>query len=272
MARGSSEGCRTLAGCGAIRTTWPGGRVMAEHAAGARGASTRSGNATVLAARAYQHVPSYGSVHMRRFAACAFLALVVAATLAAQGEPAGPGMGQRRFAPPPDHWMTIDSLSQALGLSAEQRAKITPSYTALNGVMKDAAARRQAIRQQMQGGGGGGGGGGFTPGQEPTAAQRAAPDSSLLTVDRIFASPEFRGGSIASLAWLADGIGYTTLEPPVDGKPGRDIVRYDAETGIRTSLVPPARLKPAADSTPLDVESPAGLSRAAGTRIVRNPV
>src|SRR6266511_3948812 len=141
MARGSSEGCRTLAGCGAIRTTWPGGRVMAEHAAGARGASTRSGNATVLAARAYQHVPSYGSVHMRRFAACAFLALVVAATLAAQGEPAGPGMGQRRFAPPPDHWMTIDSLSQALGLSAEQRAKITPSYTALNGVMKDAAAR-----------------------------------------------------------------------------------------------------------------------------------
>jgi len=28
--------------------------------------------------------------------------------------------------------MTIDSLSQALGLSAEQRAKITPSYTALN--------------------------------------------------------------------------------------------------------------------------------------------
>src|SRR6266545_6935475 len=86
------------------------------------------------------------------------------------------------------------------------------------------------------------------------AAQRPAPDSSLLTVDRIFASPEFRGGSIASLAWLADGIGYTTLEPPVDGKPGRDIVRYDAETGLRTILVPAARLKPVGDSTPLDVE------------------
>jgi len=67
--------------------------------------------------------------------------------------------------------MTIDSLSQALGLSAEQRAKITPSYTALNGVMKDAAARRQAIRQQMQAAGGG------TPGQEPTAEQRARFDS-----------------------------------------------------------------------------------------------
>src|SRR5206468_4955901 len=64
----------------------------------------------------------------------------------------GPGMGggPRRFPPPPDHWMTIDSLSQALGLSTEQRTKVTPAYTALNGVMKDAATRRQAIRQQMQ--------------------------------------------------------------------------------------------------------------------------
>ena len=80
-----------------------------------------------------------------------------------------PGSGQRRFQPPPDHWMTIDSLSQALGLNAAQRTKITPAYTALNGVMKDAAQRRQAIRQQMQGA--------FTPGQEPTPEQRARFDS-----------------------------------------------------------------------------------------------
>lgn len=79
--------------------------------------------------------------------------------------------GQRRFQPPPDHWMTIDSLSQALGLNASQRTKITPAYTALNGVMKDVAARRQAIRQQMQASGG------FTPAQEPTPGQRARFDS-----------------------------------------------------------------------------------------------
>ncbi len=66
--------------------------------------------------------------------------------------------------------MTIDSLSQAIGLNAGQRTKITPAYTALNGVMKDAAARRQAIRQQMQASG-------FTPGQEPTPEQRAKFDS-----------------------------------------------------------------------------------------------
>lgn len=107
---------------------------------------------------------------MHRVAAIAVLSLVLAAPAVAQTAQSEP---PRRFQPPPDHWMTIDSLSQALGLSAEQRTKITPSYTALNGVMKDAAARRQAIRQQMQASGGGG----FTPGQEPTPEQRARFDS-----------------------------------------------------------------------------------------------
>ncbi len=104
---------------------------------------------------------------MPRFAAIAVIALVLAAPAVAQtanGEP------PRRFQPPPDHWMTIDSLSQTIGLTPEQRTKVTPAYTALNGVMKDAAARRQAIRQQMQASG-------FTPGQEPTPAQRAKFDS-----------------------------------------------------------------------------------------------
>ena len=103
------------------------------------------------------------------------LGLCVATPLVAQtphGDAPARGMGQRRFPPPPDHWMTIDSLSQTLGLTPAQRTKITPAYTALNGVMKDAAARRQAIRQQMQAAGGG-----FTPGQEPTPEQRAKFDS-----------------------------------------------------------------------------------------------
>jgi len=107
-------------------------------------------------------------LHMHRVAAIAVLSLVLATPAVAQtaqGEP------PRRFQPPPDHWMTIDSLSQAIGLNAGQRTKITPAYTALNGVMKDAAARRQAIRQQMQASGG------FTPGQEPTPEQRARMDS-----------------------------------------------------------------------------------------------
>jgi len=52
------------------------------------------------------------------------------------------------------------------------------------------------------------------------AAQRPATDSTLLTVDRIFASPEFRGGSFGPLAWLSDGVAYTTLERPAGGSRG----------------------------------------------------
>src|SRR2546427_7164897 len=92
-------------------------------------------------------------------------------------------------------------------------------------------------------------------GSPPLAvAQRAANDSSLLTVDRIFASPEFRGGSFGPLAWLSDGDAYTSLERPADNKAGRDLVRYDAETGLRTILVPASRFVPQGDSTPLDIE------------------
>src|SRR5260370_31788019 len=83
------------------------------------------------------------------------------------------------------------------------------------------------------------------------AAQRPATDTSLLTVDRIFASPEFRGATLGTFAWLADGIGYTTLERPAGNKPGRDIVRYDAETGLKTILVPPTPLVPPGDCPPL---------------------
>jgi dipeptidyl-peptidase-4 len=86
------------------------------------------------------------------------------------------------------------------------------------------------------------------------AAQRSAGDSTLLTVDRIYGSTEFRGGSFGPLAWLSDGVAYTTLERPATGKAGRDIVRYDAETGLRTILVQATRIVPPGDSTPLDVE------------------
>ncbi|HEV2672609.1 MAG TPA: hypothetical protein VGU74_16055 [Gemmatimonadales bacterium] len=108
----------------------------------------------------------------RSSAVVAFLLLLAAPVLSQtpQSAPGGPPDGQRRFPPPPDHWMTIDSLGQALGLSADQRTKVTPAYTALNGVMKDAAARRQKIREKMQASG-------FTPGQEMTAEQHAMFDS-----------------------------------------------------------------------------------------------
>src|SRR5262245_7525837 len=91
-------------------------------------------------------------------------------------------------------------------------------------------------------------------GYQIAAAQSSATESSFLAVDRIFGSAEFRGGTFGPLAWLNDGVSYTTLERRPDGKPGRDIVRYDNESGFRTTLVPATRLVAPGDTTPLEIE------------------
>ena len=154
---------------------------------------------------------------MPRFAPVAVLSLMLALPLVAQSPqgqaaPAGPGMG--RFQPPPDHWMTIDSLSQALGLSADQRTKITPAHTALNGVMKDAAARRQAIRQQMQASG-------FTPGQEPTPAQRAKFDSVRTEMEGFQAEADQWYAAIRNNLTAAQQVKFDSLpKPRVMGRMG----------------------------------------------------
>ena len=112
---------------------------------------------------------------MTRWSSLAFLFLATTTPAWAQTPPAGAPPGGRRFQPPPDHWMTIDSLSPTLNLTADQKTKVTGPYTALNGVMKDAVARRQAIRQQMQGS--------FVPGQEPTPEMRAKFDSIRVEME-----------------------------------------------------------------------------------------
>src|SRR5712691_761029 len=88
----------------------------------------------------------------------------------------------------------------------------------------------------------------------PALAQQPVADSTLLTVDRIYASSEFRGQSFGPLRWLDDGAAYTTLERSEGTPRGQDIVRYDTETGAREILIPAARLIPTGDSVPLSIE------------------
>ncbi len=90
---------------------------------------------------------------MRRSLAVLPALLLVAAPLVAQGGGMG-GMG--RMAPPPDHWMTRDSLVAAVGLSADQTSKIQAAYDSLNSIMKNAAAKRDKARQEMMSQMGGG--------------------------------------------------------------------------------------------------------------------
>lgn len=79
-------------------------------------------------------------------------------------------------------------------------------------------------------------------------------DSTLLSVDRIYGSPEFRSEFFGPARWLAGGTAYTTLEPSKETKGGMDIVRYEAETGARSVLVPAGKLVPQGSSTPLTIE------------------
>lgn len=83
----------------------------------------------------------------------------------------------------------------------------------------------------------------------PLSAQ--SQDPSLLTLERIYASSDFRGEFFGPATWLADGSGYMTLEPSAQIRGGQDIVRYDPETGDREIMVPAQRLIPAGESRPL---------------------
>ena len=142
---------------------------------------------------------------MFRVARTAFLFALMAAPALAQ-DPGAMG-GQRRFGPPPDHWMTIDSLAQAVGgLSADQKAKVAQPYTALNGVMKDVAARRAALRQQMQGS--------FVPGQEPTPEMRARMDSVRTEMEGYQAEADQWLAAIRNLLTPAQQTKFDALPKP----------------------------------------------------------
>jgi dipeptidyl-peptidase-4 len=86
---------------------------------------------------------------------------------------------------------------------------------------------------------------------QPIAAQPTAP--SQLTLEHIFASPEFLGERFGPARWLETGAAYTTLEPSAATRGGRDIVQYDPGSGNRTVLVPASRLIPRGQTQPLGI-------------------
>ena len=81
-----------------------------------------------------------------------------------------------------------------------------------------------------------------------------AQQQSPLTVDRLFAG-ELAARAPNAVEWLADGTGYAALEPSATDSNAQDIVRYDAETGRRSVLVPSTRLRPPGESAPLAIEA-----------------
>jgi dipeptidyl-peptidase 4 len=83
------------------------------------------------------------------------------------------------------------------------------------------------------------------------------PDPSLLTVDRIFGTNEFKTDDWGPARWLKDGTGYTTLEPAEgfkETKEARDLVRYEPGSGQRRVQVPASKLVPRGETLPLKIE------------------
>jgi dipeptidyl-peptidase 4 len=86
----------------------------------------------------------------------------------------------------------------------------------------------------------------------PIAARPKKTDPARLTLDRIFASTEFRGDRAPLVKWL-DGGGYTTLQPSKPHKNASDIVRVDV-AGKTTVLVPAEKLIPPGVKEPLAIQ------------------
>jgi len=85
------------------------------------------------------------------------------------------------------------------------------------------------------------------PGATLVAQERA------LTLEALFASPEFFGDRFGPAEWL-DGGRYTTVEPSRSVSEGWDLVAYDAATGVPEVLVSASELIPGRGREPLEVE------------------
>jgi dipeptidyl-peptidase-4 len=62
-------------------------------------------------------------------------------------------------------------------------------------------------------------------------------DPSLLTLDRLFSSPEFRAEGLRPVKWLKDGSAYLALEDSKAGPGEQELVRHDAASGARTVVI-----------------------------------
>jgi dipeptidyl-peptidase-4 len=85
-------------------------------------------------------------------------------------------------------------------------------------------------------------------------AAQDKPADPILTIDRIFGAREFSPERFGPARWMRNGDSYTTLEPSVEAKGGRDLVLYEAATGERRILVSAVRLIPPGASEPLAIE------------------
>ena len=95
----------------------------------------------------------------------------------------------------------------------------------------------------------------FSTAQLAVYSQTAQPTlDPKLTVERIFASSEFRPERFGGFQWLKDGNSYAKFEPSEKAKGALDLVRYDIETSKRDVILSADKLIPAGETKPLDID------------------
>ncbi|SHN08787.1 dipeptidyl-peptidase-4 [Cyclobacterium lianum] len=75
---------------------------------------------------------------------------------------------------------------------------------------------------------------------------------STLSLEQIYAGENFRQKQFGPVRWMKDAGGYSSVLPNQEGE-GEDIVRYDAASNSRTTLVSAAELVPEGLTEPLHV-------------------
>jgi dipeptidyl-peptidase 4 len=82
----------------------------------------------------------------------------------------------------------------------------------------------------------------------------AQAQNQTLTLEQIYGKGLMKTRGISAIKWLPEGNAYLTLERN-DATGGRDVVKYDAETGKREVLLAAAKFIPADGTKPLTIAS-----------------
>ncbi len=88
----------------------------------------------------------------------------------------------------------------------------------------------------------------------PLQGSAQVADAELLSLEKIFSSPDFFPERLGTVQWLSDGSGYTKLEPSRDIDGGEDVVLYNPESDQRKIIVPAFRLVPEGYENPLPID------------------
>jgi dipeptidyl-peptidase-4 len=86
-------------------------------------------------------------------------------------------------------------------------------------------------------------------------SQQTQADASLLTLERIFNSPDFSGRGVGGLRWMKSGDAFSKIERSPTIENAGDLVSYDAATNKRTVLLAAEKLIPKGETKPLALNS-----------------